>query len=392
MNDTRQAFIDFFASLKLTVVLLALSIVLVFWATLAQVRLGIWGVQEEFFRTFFVLGRIPGTTIPVPLFPGGYFLGGLLLINLITAHVYRFKLAWRKAGIHLTHAGLILLLVGELFTSLWQEEYQLTLDEGQTKNYSESYRESELVIIDTTHPDYDEVVAVPESRLRPGAEIHEPTLPFRVVVRDFYPNSALGMRDQQTAAPPSPATLGLGPRLVATPLPLTYKQDERNLATAFVELIGPEGSLGTWLVSTQLVMAQTFDYAGRNWALTLRFARHYKPYAITLLDFTHDVYAGTNIPKNFSSQVRIQTPGGNDDREVLIYMNNPLRYAGLTFYQAGYANENRTTILQVVRNPTWTLPYIACALMSLGLLLQFGQSLLAFAVKRRAQTAARSAR
>ena len=75
----RTAFIKFFVSLRLTVVLLALSIVLVFWATLAQVQLGIWGVQEQFFRTFFVLLKIPGTEIPVPVFPGGYFLGGLLL-------------------------------------------------------------------------------------------------------------------------------------------------------------------------------------------------------------------------------------------------------------------------------------------------------------------------
>ncbi len=59
MNDTLRQFRDFFVSLKLTVVLLALSIVLIFWATLAQVQLGIWGVQEKFFHTFFVLENIP---------------------------------------------------------------------------------------------------------------------------------------------------------------------------------------------------------------------------------------------------------------------------------------------------------------------------------------------
>lgn len=74
-RELRDSFVQFFVSLRLTVVLLALSIVLVFWATLAQVQLGIWGVQEHFFRTFFVLGHIPNTEIPVPLFPGGYFLG-----------------------------------------------------------------------------------------------------------------------------------------------------------------------------------------------------------------------------------------------------------------------------------------------------------------------------
>ncbi len=76
MTPLLRQFRDFFVSLKLTVVLLALSIVLIFWATLAQVQLGIWGVQQKFFHAFFVLEKIPGTAIPVPVFPGDT--GGLL--------------------------------------------------------------------------------------------------------------------------------------------------------------------------------------------------------------------------------------------------------------------------------------------------------------------------
>lgn len=382
MREYWKAFVDFFVSLKLTVVLLALSIVLVFWATLAQVRLGVWGVQEEFFRTFFVLARIPGTEVPVPVFPGGYFIGTLLLINLVAAHIYRFQFTWRKAGIQLVHAGLILLLVGELLTSLWQEEYQMRLDEGQTRNYSESYRDNELAIVDTSNPKYDEVTAIPDQLLKREGEIQDPKLPFRVVIHRYYPNAALQMRNRVPNAPPSPATTGIGTQLVVTPLPLTYKQNERNLAAAVIELIGPEGSLGTWLVSTQLAMPQTIDYAGRTWALTLRFARNYKPFSLTLLKFRHDVYPGTNIPKNFSSQIRLTTPGDHNDREVLIYMNHPLRYAGLTFYQAGYDGDH-TTVLQVVHNPSWLLPYLSCALITLGLLLQFGVSLTKFIARRR---------
>ena len=97
MNDLARQFRDFFVSLKLTVVLLVLSLVLVFVATLDQVNLGIWAVQEKYFRSFFVLWNVKG--IPVPVFPGGYLVGGFLLVNLISAHVYRFSLTWRKAGI-----------------------------------------------------------------------------------------------------------------------------------------------------------------------------------------------------------------------------------------------------------------------------------------------------
>ena len=43
---------DFFRSLKLTVVLLALAMVLVLAGTLAQVDKGIWTVMEQYFRCF----------------------------------------------------------------------------------------------------------------------------------------------------------------------------------------------------------------------------------------------------------------------------------------------------------------------------------------------------
>jgi len=65
-------------------------------------------------------------------------------------------------------------------------------------------------------------------------------------------------------------------------------------------------------------------------------------------------------------------------------MNNPLRYAGLTYYQAGFENNDRTSILQVVRNPNWILPYIACLMMGLGLLIQFGIHLVNFSRQRSA--------
>ncbi len=46
--------IAFFTSLKLTVVCLTLAMVLVFWGTLAQVDLGLYKVQAEFFRSFVI--------------------------------------------------------------------------------------------------------------------------------------------------------------------------------------------------------------------------------------------------------------------------------------------------------------------------------------------------
>lgn len=388
MNELTRQFRDFFVSLKLTVVLIAFSIVLIFAATLDQVNLGIWAVQQKYFHSLFVMWKVGD--IPVPIFPGGYLIGGFLLVNLIAAQVYRFKFSAKKSGIWLTHVGLILLLIGELLTGLWQEEFALRLDEGETKNYSESYRFNELAITETTDPKFDDVVAIPEKYVARGEPIQQAKLPFRVVPKIYYPNAALAARDPAaTGAQPTPATTGIGLQAVATPLPLTYRQNERNAPAAYIELAGPEGSLGTWLVSADpRFPPQRFDYAGRSWKIAFRFERSYKPYSLTLLNFSHDRYAGTDIPKNFSSRLRLNTPNGTDDREVLIYMNNPLRYAGLTFYQAGFENDDKTTILQVVRNPSWQLPYISCTLMTLGLIVQFCIHLVAFIARRRPSASA----
>jgi hypothetical protein len=386
MANLLRQFRDFFVSLRLTVVLLVLSIILVFAATLDQVHLGVWGVQEKYFHALFVMVRLG--EVPVPVFPGGYLIGGFLLVNLLVAHLCRLRLTWRKLGIWLAHSGLILLLVGELISGLVQQDYQMRLDTGETKNFAESDRFNELAVTDVTDPAFDEVVAIPERRLAEGAPLQHPKLPFRVVPRTYYPNAALDRREQVPNAPPSPATQGIGPQVAALPLAVTYKPDEHNEPAAFIELVGPDGSLGTWLVSPLLGMPQKFTYAGRTWKLAMRATRRYQPFSLTLLKFTHEVYAGTDIPKNFSSRVRIAGAGGAGGREALIYMNNPLRTGGLTFYQASFDNDDRTTVLQVVRNPGWLIPYLACAAITLGLIVQFLFHLAAFARKRRGGPAA----
>jgi len=372
----------FFASLRLTVVLLVLSIALIFGATLDQVHLGVWGVQEKYFRSFFIFGRIPGTEFFFPVFPGGYLLGGALIANLLAAHFTRFRLSWKKSGIWLTHLGLILLLIGVGLSGLLQEDNQMRIDVGQTRRYSESFRETELAVIDTTAPDYNQVVSIPAAALTDGANFQHPLLPFIVKAVAYYPNATLRMRSQLTNPPPSVATAGEGTDIVATPIPVTANPDESNWPTGFVELVGPDGSLGTFIISTMLQQPEAFSYQGRSWRLALRAKRDYLPFAITLQKFTHEIYPGTDIPRDFASTIRLRSDDGRDDREIRIFMNNPLRYAGRAFYQAGFANNDHTTVLQVVRNPSWRIPYLSCGLIVLGLLVQFGIHLFAFFRRR----------
>lgn len=56
-------------------------------------------------------------------------------------------------------------------------------------------------------------------------------------------------------------------------------------------------------------------------------------------------------------------------------MNNPLRFAGETFYQSGYHRDPMTqiegTTLQVVTNTGWMIPYVSCMIVAIGMLSHF---------------------
>ncbi len=97
-------------SLRLTVTLFALSMLLVFFGTLAQIDSGIWTVITHYFRWFWVwvpfqifvqFGQVffgfPETThIPGAFpFPGGLTLGLALLVNVLTAYGLRYRHWWR---------------------------------------------------------------------------------------------------------------------------------------------------------------------------------------------------------------------------------------------------------------------------------------------------------
>ena len=383
-----RSVVERLGSLRLTGVLLTLSMVLVIIATLAQVDLGIWAVQEKYFRSFIVFQQLPGSSLAIPFFPGGYLVGGALLINLLCAQFLRFTLTWRNVGLHLTHFGIVLLLVGELITGLLSVESHLTLDTGATRNYAEAAVTRELAVVDVTDPGADRVWSVPLTRLARRDPIALPDCPLTVIPLRFHENALFAMRSDAPNAPASPATVGVGTRVVVQPAAPTYRPNEENAPTAFVELRAPDGTLGTLLVSLALASPQSVTHAGRTYEISLRRSRIYFDFALTLIEFRHDKYPGTEIPRNFSSEVRLVSADGSEDRVVRIFMNNPLRHGGYTFYQAGFQNNDRTTVLQVVRNPGWLIPYIACVMSGIGLLIHFGITLVGFLARRATPAAA----
>lgn len=378
------------SSFKLAVVLLILSMVLVYVGTWAQIDTGIYDVQKQYFHAWIawvdfgtILPRTAGGEMAIPgglPMPGGYMIGLALLINLCANWVTRFPFVWRKSGIHLIHLGIVLLLVGEGWSSYAQIDSRMRLREGESANFTSDYRHYELAMIDRSSGDFDRVQTIRLDRVTAGQTISDPALPVQLKIERFAHNSQLFGPMQPGGSGDALATVGAGVGVRMAEVRRASGTDNSvDAPSAFVTVLAGDRTIGTYLLSMwePLDHPQPVDLGdGRMLELQLRPKQYYKPYTIQLLDFRHDRYAGTGMARNFSSRIRLIDPERGVDREELIWMNHPLRYRGDTFYQASFVGED-TTVFQVVRNPAVAVPYIACTIGTLGLLIQLGIQLLA---------------
>lgn len=382
------------ASLKLTVALFVLSLILVFAGTIAQVDNGIWTVVAKYFRSFFVwipfqnsLWKDPKSPLPGGFpFPGGWLLGSLLLANLLAAHAVRFKCTWKRSGILILHAGVIVMMLGELITGIAAVESQMIIEGGKSSNFTENHQAFELAITDPSDSKTDDVVVVPGRFLKKKGFIQNDELPFEIEVHRYMVNSALS----QDVSGGNLANAGHGVKAVALEKPEvsgTDPEQKVDIPAAYVTFKkkGSGEALGTYLL-TQWLTAQQVQVDGKTYDVEMRFKRMYKPYTVHLQKFTHDLYPGTTTPKDFASEIRLVDPSEGEDLEARIWMNHPLRYNGETFYQQSFLPGDTGTILQVVRNPAWLLPYFSCVIVALGMIVHFGIKLITFLQQALAKT------
>ena len=318
--------------------------------------------------------------------------GGAGLVLLAGCH-YVFG---RRAGIVLLHSGIGLLMFSELLTGLRAEEANMRIVEGQTLNFAEDYRTAELAIIDKSDDQQDHVTIVPQRMLREafesGETITDSALPFAIRVVKYLPNATTRLRQPGETAI---ATRGEGLVRLAVELPsATGVANEQTVdfPGSYVELLDKENqepleTLMLWAVPAPNFIVEPLQVDGNPYEVALRFKRLPKDYSVELIDFRHDLYVGTDTPKNFSSEVRLRDPEQNVDRTVRIWMNNPLRYGGDTLYQASFDRENpNLTVLQVVTNSGWMIPYVSCMLVGAGMLAHYGVMFFRFARRQSAPT------
>ena len=317
----------------------------------------------------------------------------------------------KRGGIAVLHFGVALLMISELQVGLQAKENMLSLQEGESSSFVRDIRVRELAIITQKDGGKDEVVAIPESRLADAAwyaaraknekgaanqiggpidsnqVIPLPELPFDIAVRRFYRNSTL-----RAVLPDDELRLasGLGAFSVAKELrPVTGMEEANDTSAVYVDLIERDSGkvLDSILVSQNVSelrgpsIAEKVTTCGKDYQFYLRFQRSYQPYTVKLNDVSRTNYIGTSTPRDYRSEIEITEAGSDTPEKFSVWMNNPLRFKGETFYQTGHqalGDGKEMTTLSVVNNQGWMLPYIACMIVMVGMFGQFGQTLSRF--------------
>ncbi len=316
----------------------------------------------------------------------GTFAGSVVLAGCIL--VFR-----RRAGVVVIHLGVGLLMFGQFWVSRYDVEEQMVIGEGESVNYAHDIRRVELAIVDPNdpqYPDQDTVTVIPltrnnkETSFLKSESINDERLPFEVKFIDYFKNS--NVRQLQPDDSPV-ATKGKGTGLIIESQRGASGTggSEVNQASAYVKFTDrdEQQDLGTYLLS-QVQMAtrngvfsfdEVIEVGDKSYEVSLRFQRNYKDYVIKLHDVRKEDYEGTDTPRDYSSTVRlVDESRGVDLENTRIWMNNPLRYAGDTFYQSSYQMDQsgrEFTVLQVVTNSGWMIPYVACMIVSIGMLAHF---------------------
>jgi ResB-like family len=390
------------ASLRLTVALFALSMVLVFYGTWAQVDLGIWHVVSQYFRAWLVFipakvllfQSVPDSPFAIP-FPGGKTIGLLLFVNLLAAHAVRFKMTWKRSGIFILHAGVIVLMVSESLTGAFAVEGIMRIAEGHRSNYLQHPHSAEFVVIDRSDPKVDDTIAIPSQVFRKGIVSHE-NLPFDIeLVGEYLTNSAEVALDP---AKKNLATAGFGKHRTVVSVPEVSGTDpdqSYDEPAAYVALKDKQtgAMIDTYLVQFSWI-PQSVTFGEKTYEIALRPKRSYRDFSIFLEKGDFKTYPGTTIPKDYSSYVRILDKDGKEIRSARIYMNHPMYYNNETYFQASMNMDrdrrNLITGLQVVRNPAnlfvggwrFTLPVVALTMVGVGMLVHFGILLIQFLQRR----------
>lgn len=346
----------------ITLISLIILFLLVFFGTLHQADHGLYEAQRLYFDYGLVL---VGGIFPLP---GASLVLWVLSIQLIITMLVTLPLKWKKLGLWISHGGILVLLIGGFITQMMSVESQLTLAEGEIGHYSTSYHDWELAFWERKG-DTNQVYAIVDDQLKAGREIKIASHGFDVEVKAYYRNSTAFTEKATGGKLPYVNPSGIATLESKAP----EKEVTQNAPGIFFTLKLPGKKPMEVLLfggESQPLIFTTAE--GKTLHAQLRLRHYPLPFAVYLDKFTRVLHPGTDMAASYESEVQVTDSHGT--RPIRIYMNNPMRYEGYTFFQASFSQERmglERSTFAVVTNPGRLLPYISSLTVFGGLLLHF---------------------
>jgi len=361
MKDFKHIMIHRVGNPKVFVFLIIWLMILVFFGTLAQRNEGLYLVQLDYFSSWLKwFGPIPTPSAKLTML--------VMFINLSGFFFRPNILKLQKIGITITHAGIMLMLIGSGLTSLFSIEGSMIIDEGKKSNFFDNYYVKEFVIINKTNTDFDDYIIFDENLLHKNSFLESLDLPFKIEVLDYYVNcNPIRKPDNQMN---NDFYKGMARNFYLQEIP-SEKEYEKNRPGIIYEIIA-SGDIdidGIYILFMGQPVPQVLNVENSHFEFKLRPYRIYLPFEIELIDFKKEMHPGTDVAKSYSSEINLIEDGVS--RKSLIEMNAPLRHYDYTFYQASFIEENeiQTTVLATVKNYGRIFPYVSTVIMCIGILL-----------------------
>ena len=142
-------------------------------------------------------------------------------------------------------------------------------------------------------------------------------------------------------------------------------------AQVVLEEKGAAASEPQWIMEGEV---RNFSVGGKKIAVQLGKTQTSLPFQIFLKKFTIGTDPGTTKAASYASEVTVKDPARGVDHTQLISMNEPLEYAGFTFYQASYQlpeGQPPISVFSVNQDPGRWVKYLGSLLICLGATLMF---------------------
>ncbi len=344
--------INFLSNPKILFYALPWLMTLLVLGTVAQRYIGLYQSQKLFFGSFILwVGLIP--------LPGAYTALTLIALCLIAKLLFKSPLKKQDAGIIITHLSTLILLIGGLVTAVSREEGYIVLGADETSHLVSDYHQRELAIIKNG----ETVKAIPHQDLQKDYSINDSSLPFTIVIEKFC--------YQCNVIPPATSSdlHGAASQIDIASAPLE-KEDAENHSGAVFEVKGVNKDTdGAYITYQALKEQPEFKIGKDTYQIVMRPATRTLPFDLHLTHFEKSEYPGTNIARSYRSEVEVKDSALKWN--MVIEMNQPLRYRGFTIYQSSFIenDDQLFTVLAVVKNAGDIFPYLAITALCLGLII-----------------------